>query len=271
MHRPIRPRGGRPNPRDGARSDASVERRREGPNLRCHYGRAACAALLHRRPESVDRAFLDADRARDLATFVRLLLKTRCTHREVPSDELERLAQSRHHEGVVLFAPPIDWPSWTELLEAPGPGQLVLTEVGLNPHNLGAITRTAGHFGVRGIGAVDGPVSIAGAAGRIAEGAAEHVPYARLEDGAWACRLARANGWTVVATDGSSDLSVHDWAPPEGRVLWLLGQEGRGLSDALRAEAQVTVAIPGTGVVESLNVSVAAGVLFSEGARRIRG
>jgi TrmH RNA methyltransferase len=225
--------------------------------------------VLAQRPDDVDRAFVDAARAREPSSLVRLLLKTRCAHREVGADELERLAQSRHHEGVVVFAAAPQWPSWTELLETEGPGQLVLTEVGLNPHNLGAITRTAGHFGVRGIGAVDGPVSIAGAAGRIAEGAAEHVPYARIEDGAWASRLARAHGWTVVATDGASSISVFDWAPPEGRVLWLLGQEGRGLSEGLRAEADVTVGIPGTGVVESLNVSVAAGVLLAQGARNV--
>ena len=238
--------------------------------MRCYYGRSACAALLSARPERIDRAFIDADRTRELSTIVRLLMRSRCAHREVPQDELDRLAQSRHHEGVVVFAPAPSWPDWAELLEAPGPGQLALVDAGLNPHNLGAIARSAGYFGVGALGAVEGISAIAAAAGRIAEGAAEHLPYLRIDDGPWACRLARAHGWTVVATDAAAEGAVWDWTPPTARVVWLLGQEGRGLSAALRAEADATVAIPGSGAVESLNVSVAAGVLFAEGARRQR-
>lgn len=197
-------------------------------------------------------------------------MRSRRPHREVPTDELDRLAQSRHHEGVVLFAPAPSWPDWRQLLEGPGPGQIALVDAGLNPHNLGAIARSAGYFGVRALGAVDGLAAIAGAAGRIAEGAAERLPYLRIDDGPWACRLARAHGWTVAATDAASRDVVWDWQPPTDRVLWLLGQEGRGLSEALRGEAGATVAVPGSGAVESLNVSVAAGVLFAEGARRLR-
>jgi len=219
------------------------------------------------RPDAIDRAFIDAGSAGELGDIVRPLLKSRRTFREVGVDDLDRLAQTRHHEGVVLFAPAPVWPSWEDLLDQPGPAQLAIVDEGLNPHNLGAVMRSAGYFGVRALGAVRGLGSVSGAAARIAEGAAERVPYARLDDGPWSCRMAKARDFVVVATDVREGATLFGLEVPGPRVLWLLGHEGRGLSPDLRAEADQVVSIPGSGVVESLNVSVAAGLAFAEGWR----
>lgn len=250
--------------REARRSD-----RHRPPEPRCYYGRAACFALLAKRPRDIERAFVDVD-ASGAADLVHTLLKSRCAFREVGPDDLDRLAQTRHHEGVVLFAPLPPWPDWDDLLEQPGPAQIAVVDEGLNPHNVGALLRSAAYFGVRAVGAVRGLVAVSGAAGRIAEGAAEAVPYARLEDGAFACRMAKARGYTVVATDMRAEQELFGWSTPQRRVVWLLGQEGRGLADELRAEADVTLAIPGSGAMESLNVSVAAGLVFGEGYRMVR-
>lgn len=202
-----------------------------------------------------------------LAELVRVLIRGRITHREVGPDELERLAQSRHHEGVVVFARPPPWPAWLDWVAAPGPAQLAVVEPGLNPHNLGAIVRSAAHFGLRGLGAVEGPAHLAGAAARIAEGAAERVPYVSVTDPAEVVGAARDQGYRVAAGASDGEIELFGWRPESGRVLWLLGQEGSGLSPALGGLADCTVRVPGTGEVDSLNVSVAAALMFAEGWR----
>jgi len=229
---------------------------------RCYYGRSACQALLEARPAAIDRAFVARDgKARDMTDA---LVRRRVAYREVRPEELDRLAKSQHHEGVVLFATGPSWPSWDGLLQVEGPAQLALVARGLNPHNLGAILRSAAHFGLRGLGAVDGAPAICGASARIAEGAAEVLPYARVEDAQAACRRARAMGFAIVASDARGATSLFGFRPSGGRVVWLFGQEGRGLGAELDAQADARVHIPGTGRVDSVNVSVAAGIVFAE-------
>jgi len=132
-----------------------------------------------------------------------------------------------------------------------------------NPHNLGATMRSCAHFGVKGVVLQDAGIIESGAAVRTAEGGAEHVQAITGDSVLDALDAFRKAGYTIVTTSSHEGTPLYQAELPKKMVL-VLGQERDGLSDAALASADLSLAIPGTGNVESLNVSVATGVLLAE-------
>ncbi|MFT3193332.1 tRNA/rRNA methyltransferase, partial [Klebsiella pneumoniae] len=139
---------------------------------------------------------------------------------------------------------------------------LALEDVG-NPHNLGAIMRSCAHFGVKGVVVQDAGVLESGAAIRTAEGGAEHVEPITGDSFIDTLDQFRKAGYAIVSTSSHNGTPLFKAELPKKMVL-ALGQERDGLSDAAISSADLSVAIEGTGNVESLNVSVATGVLLAE-------
>ncbi|MFC4726986.1 TrmH family RNA methyltransferase [Coralloluteibacterium thermophilus] len=259
MHRDPsrRPRPVRANAPAGARA-----RREEEVRL---YGLNAVRAAFAQRPEALRKLYLTEARLPALQPLLAWCVARRVGYRVVGTEDLDRLAASTHHEGVVAEmqrAPVLPAAQWLARL-APGPqSALWLDGVG-NPHNLGAILRSAAHFGV---GAVLLPqastLAVSGAAARVAEGGAEAVPLVRLAPGEAALRQLREAGFALAATvvDGGDDLFAA--ALPE-RLVYVLGNEGEGMDRALAAACDLRLSIPGTGRVESLNVAAATAVLLA--------
>lgn len=227
-------------------------------------GTAAVAALFAKRPEAVLRLFYVAARRREAGPFCRLLAAARKPYREVPPEELARIAGTPHHGGIVAVAAPRPLPE----LGAPFPAALlaarvlpVLDGIG-NPHNLGAIARSAAFFGCAGMLLSGDPrqAALSDAAYRTAEGGLEHLALYRVRNLPIALR-AMALRFTVVAAVAGG--GVAPAALPRGRPFALvLGNEERGLDPATRAACAHGVTLPGSGRIESLNVSVAAAVLI---------
>jgi TrmH RNA methyltransferase len=157
------------------------------------------------------------------------------------------------------------------LVRARDPRAIVaLDEVG-NPHNVGAIVRSAAFFGAGAV-LVEGPEDRAPmlpAAVRVAQGGAEHVAMARTSDLAPALRRMAAAGIAVVGADvrGQKSLSAFRWPR---QVVIVLGNEGEGMKRSVREACTELLVIEGSGAVESLNVSVAAGVLLASWAASSR-
>lgn len=225
------------------------------------YGRNACLAIAQGRPDDLIKAWvLDAEVKR-YGPLLKACAARRRAYHVVPAEELEAVSGSRHHEGVVVLVRP--WrPRFSEWITQLGSGPscvLALDRV-QNPHNLGAILRTAAHFGVPGVVVEEGDVRLTAAAYRTAEGGAEVVPVLEVPALAKALQALKQRGFVVVATSGRADLQL--WTGPlPSRVVLLMGNEGEGLSTALLKQADQTIAIPGTGAVESLNVSAATAIL----------
>ena len=139
---------------------------------------------------------------------------------------------------------------------------LALEDVG-NPHNLGAMMRSCAHFGVKGVLLQDAALLESGAAIRTAEGGAEHVQPITGDSVLDALEQFRKAGYTIVTTSSRAATPLFKATLPRKMVL-VLGQERDGLSDAALSSADLSVSIDGTGNVESLNVSVATGVLLAE-------
>lgn len=231
------------------------------------YGKNACLALFAARPDDVRRAFVNERASRGAGDLLSELARRRLPYRVVDDEELAKVAGSQHHEGICLVARPRPEPDERALFAVRGPARVVYLDGVENPHNVGAILRTAAHFGCLALaGARDRLPSPSGATARVAEGGAEHVPVVRFEDPIASLR-SMSKRFALVATAHDARESVFEAKLPE-RCVILLGAEGTGLTPKVRALASSTVAIPGTGAVESLNVASAAAVLLAEHYRR---
>lgn len=230
------------------------------------YGLHAALAVFRHRRQDIRRVYVDESRVKEVGTLLRWCAKHRVAYHVVGPDNLERVTRSTHHEGICLLARITAAPSLDELLVqlAPtGPQRLLLLEDVRDPHNVGAILRTAAHFGVSAALLVGQTAQRSAAMLRTAEGGAEGVrliPVGAI--GSALNKLVHA-GYTLLATTSHTERSLYGTPLPD-RVCVMLGSERDGVSKPLMARAEAVVAIPGTGAVESLNVATAAAVVLAE-------
>ena len=248
--------------RDAPKARESVEAPRE---IRL-YGLNACLAAFARRPEALRKVYLTQARMPELKPVLAWCVQHRLGYRLVEDGDPDRLTGSRHHEGVcfeMLRAPPLQV---GELLaaqpNAPDASLLLWLDGVGNPHNLGALLRSAAHFGVGGVVVPEqSSLDVSGAAARVAEGAAEVVPLARAD--ARARDTLRANGYVLAATVPRNGEPLYDAVLPP-RLVLAFGAEGEGMSGALIESADLRITIPGSGAIESLNVAASVAVVLGE-------
>jgi 23S rRNA (guanosine2251-2'-O)-methyltransferase len=213
-----------------------------------------------------------ADRADGrLGNVMKLARERGVRVRRVPPDALERESRRGVHQGVVADAEDVDSYSVEDLLRgSAGVPLLVVLDSIEDPHNVGAILRTADAAGVDGvIRQSRRAASLAGAAAKASAGAVAHVRIAEVVNIARALEdLKEAGVWTV-GLDGSAETPYDavDYTLPTAVVL---GAEGSGLRRLVRERCDRLASIPMQGHVESLNVSVAAGITLFEAVRQRR-
>jgi tRNA G18 (ribose-2'-O)-methylase SpoU len=195
---------------------------------------------------------------------------------EVSARELSTRVDSNQHEGLVLDVRARSWLSPKELATwlVAQQGLAVALDRVRNPQNIGAILRSAAFFGVGAalLGAPAPHPGLAPFALRVAEGAAEHLVFSRTTDLADTLGRLRQGGVYVIGADTHSPErpeALQASAGVSGAAVLVLGNEREGLSPRIRAECDALLGIAGSGAVESLNVAVAAGVIFSD-LRRAR-
>lgn len=234
------------------------------------YGLNACLALFARRPDALRKVWLLESRIAALKPVLAYCVKQRLGYTIVEATDLEKLSGSAHHEGVVFGAMPVEELSLSTWLRdlAPGP-QLALWLDGVgNPHNLGAILRSAAHFGAAGVMlSRESPLALSGAAARVAEGGAEALPIVRLGRSDNAIAQLQSAGFTIAATMVRGGVSLYASRLPD-RLVLLMGAEQSGVDATLAKASTLRLLIPGSGAVESLNVASAASVLLSEWRRQ---
>lgn len=235
------------------------------PEMKVH-GVNACLAIAARRPDDVRRVYIHPSRLPAFGDLLRRCAERRIAYHVVESDELEKITQSTHHEGVCVIArerPPV---GLGDLLRRGGPARdrclLYLGGVA-NPHNLGAIVRVCAHFGVDGVLVTGADSHASPAMLRTAEGGGEYVDVVPVVGGPNPLLAARRAGFRLIATSGRAAASLYD-QPLPSRAVIMLGAEQTGLARELLDAADLTVKIPGTGALDSLNVACAASVLLAE-------
>jgi 23S rRNA (guanosine2251-2'-O)-methyltransferase len=235
------------------------------------FGFHAVLSRLRADPAGVIEIFLDEGRhdarARDLAAAagranVRLM--------RVPAKRLDGFYGGGRHQGVVARVEVRDAVENLDhlLAKLEGPPLLLVLDGVTDPRNLGACLRVANAAGAHAVIAPrDRAAGITPAVSQVASGAAELTPYIMVTNLARTLdEIKQRNIW-VVGADDSADTELYAAKLPEA-IAWVLGAEGEGMRRLTRERCDLLVRIPMRGSVESLNVSVAAGVCLYESVRR---
>lgn len=236
------------------------------------FGMHAVRTLLQQRPERASLLLLQKGREDARATELMHLAQSHGIRTEWrDARELERLSGSEHHQGACLqirAVGPLGEGALDELLDrTPAPLLLVLDGV-QDPHNLGACLRTADAAGVSAVIVPrDRAAGLSPIVRKVASGAAETMPLIQVTNLARTLRWLKEREIWVVGTDDRAESSVFD-AKLTGPLAIVLGAEGAGLRRLTRETCDALVSIPMRGVVESLNVSVATGVMLYEALRQ---
>ena len=182
----------------------------------------------------------------------------------VDEAELAKASGTEHHGGVCFLIKKRNGTTVKQWVgQAGAPDCVLALEDIANPHNLGGMMRSCAHFGVKGVVVQDAALLESGAAIRTAEGGAEHVQPITGDSIVDVLDDFRKAGYTVVMTSSVKGKPLFTTTLPEKMVL-VLGREREALPEAACSADDLCVAIDGTGNVETLNVSVATGVLLAE-------
>jgi 23S rRNA (guanosine2251-2'-O)-methyltransferase len=237
-------------------------------------GRQAVRELLRARRREVREVWVSegVDNAGPVTDIIDLARRQGVPLRSVPRVRLDNLARTEAPQGVLALAEPISDVELARLVER-RPGQpapfLVVLDGVTDPHNLGAVMRSAVSAGATGVVlARHRAAHFTPAAVKAAAGAVEYLPAALVAGIPAALKeLADAGVWTV-GLDGSGAGELWDMAVATEPVALVLGAEGKGLSRLVRQRCEVVVRIPMLGPIESLNVSAAGALACFEVARR---
>ncbi len=242
-------------------------------NTRLIHGFHPIMARLRHDPESVKEIYLDNNRQdRRVKDLLRLAEQAGTRVVQVEHPRIEGMAPNARHQGVIARVDSrqkaIHLDDVLDTLEEP-PFLLVLDGI-TDPRNLGACLRVADAAGVHAVIAPkDRAVGLTDVAMKAASGAAETVPYIMVTNLARTLRELKERDIWVVGTAGeaSEDLYTAQWPVA---TAWVMGAEGDGMRRLTRETCDALVHIPMGGSVDSLNVSVAAGVCLFEAVRRRR-
>jgi len=234
------------------------------------FGRNAVIELL-KGDRDIDRLLVSkaSDRNGDIISLAK---KKKIVISQVEKQKLDELTEKGNHQGVAALVSEINYAEVEDILSlarAKGepPFVIILDEI-TDPHNLGAIMRTACSAGCHGIimpKRRSCPVN--GTVAKVAAGAAEHLPVARVSNLATAVEALKKEGLWIVGTDMHGDRN-HFEADLTGPLGIVMGSEGEGMSRLMTEKCDFLVKIPMPGPTESLNVSVATGVITFEALRQ---
>ena len=198
-----------------------------------------------------------------------LAKRARIPVRKEPRIALDRLAAGANHQGVIAIAAAASYADEEGLLERITPQSLFILLDGVeDPHNLGAIIRTAECAGASAVVIPERRAAhVTEVVAKTAAGATEYLPVARVTNlAAFIEKLKQHNVWVVgVEASGDMDYTRYDY---RGAVAVVFGGEGHGLHRLVRERCDMTVSIPMRGRITSLNVSVAVGVVLFEALRQ---
>ncbi|MGW0040628.1 23S rRNA (guanosine(2251)-2'-O)-methyltransferase RlmB [Rhodococcus sp. NPDC003348] len=193
---------------------------------------------------------------------------------EVPRTDLDRMSANGLHQGVALQVPPFRYAHPDDLLAnartQQEPALLVALDNITDPRNLGAVVRSVAAFGGHGVVIPQRrSASVTAVAWRTSAGAAARLPIAQATNLTRTLKDWAAKGVQVVGLDAGGDTTLDEY-DGTGPVVVVVGSEGKGLSRLVRETCDTILSIPMAGPVESLNASVAAGVVLADIARQRR-
>lgn len=230
------------------------------------YGVHACLAVFKNRPQDIIKIILTKERAPLFSEVMQYMAKQKKAYHLETSEEISKFAKSVHHEGVCLLAKSKLDPTLSHWMSIQvNKKQLLLMGLDTidNPHNLGAIIRSAAHFSVDAIiYSSKNTHHTDPAVARVAQGGLEYVPIFRVESWDEFINFCHKKNIALYTTSDKAKNSVSTESFKEHSLI-IMGNEGTGLSQSWQKITNTHIKINGTNLVESLNISVASGILMA--------
>ncbi len=233
------------------------------------YGENACLTLFKKRPEDIIQVFLTKEKLKMFSNITKYCAQNKKAYHIVTRAELDQMTRATHHEDICMVVRKNAELSLEAYLHTkPTQSLLIALENVSNPHNIGAILRSAAHFGANALILPEKKSATAASAVRTSEGGSEFVNVFEAADFKKTIALLKKNGFQIITTSSHAKKSLYDlkW---DKKVVILFGEEADGLSKEMLTQGE-TIKIPGTDKVESLNVSVAAAVILSDYYQKIQ-
>lgn len=261
FNRPERPRG----------DERSFDDHRQRANPSVIFGLSPVLEALRANARRVEKIYI-AEGAREhrLAEIIETARKNNIPRSFVSRDTLAKLVDAGvNTQGIVAFAAAADYVAADEIIDQAGELPLFVVLDGVeDPRNLGAILRSAECAGVDGVFIPERrAVGLTETVAKSSAGAAEHIKVGKVGNINRLIEELKARDVWVVGTSGDAETSYTDWDWTRPSAL-VLGSEGSGLHRLVAENCDVLVKIPMYGKIESLNVSVAAGVILFEALRQ---
>jgi 23S rRNA (guanosine2251-2'-O)-methyltransferase len=242
-------------------------------NKQIIFGIHAVTSLLDHQPDRVTRIFIQRER-RD--STVEEMAKKAAEHdisvEYLPKREIDKLAHDENHQGVIAYCQQMriyDEHDLKQLLvKLTVPPFLLILDGIQDPQNLGACFRSADAAGVHAIIAPkDKAVGLTPVVSKVASGAMETVPFVQVTNLARTLEMLKELGVWIYGAAGEAEKTIYE-TDLNGPVALVLGGEGDGMRRLTREHCDALVKIPMFGTVQSLNVSVAAGIVMFEAVRQ---
>jgi 23S rRNA (guanosine2251-2'-O)-methyltransferase len=182
--------------------------------------------------------------------------------KEVPRGQLDGVTGTTTHQGIALIIKPFGYKDFAAMIAvAKSPGLIVGLDGVTDPHNLGAIVRSAAAFGADGVVIPERRnAAMTGSAWKSSAGAAARLPISQVTNLVRSIEDAKKAGYFVVGLDAEGDQSLPGFTLAEEPVYLIVGSEGKGLSRLTREKCDLILSIPMQSDVESLNASVATAI-----------
>lgn len=227
----------------------------------------ACQMLYKKRPQSIIRAYVTESRMKQFTQMLKFCAQNKKAYRVISEEEMNKVTESTHHEGVCLLVKKLPIQSDMEFLNKktsvpPKSSYVVALENVENPHNIGSILRVCANFGADALLLNHGKNAQSAAVYRTAEGGAEWVSILETKDFVQSIGAFQKAGYQVVSTSSHVGKPLYKEKFSK-KILLVLGSEANGVSSEVMRSSNVCVSIPSTGNVESLNVACAAGIVLS--------
>lgn len=228
------------------------------------YGVRLCETVFEKRCDDIKKIYIDKSLLTQMKSLIAWAVKERRAYKIVTADELAKIAQSVHHEGLILVVQQKKSVSvdllFKQMLKRDSATLFYLNGVS-NPHNLGHILRTSAHFGATDI-LVDREcfVSVPPSGQRVSEGGSEWVNLISISDPPQVLQMFAEAGFSIIGTSSHATRSLSDLKSLRKKMV-VLGEESRGISKPVMKRCEFTVKIDGTERVESLNVASAHAIL----------
>ncbi len=235
-----------------------------------YYGIHTCLALFKTRKNEIIRAYCTEEHLDTMGAVLKWCATNKKAYHVVSKEDLERITQSVHHEGVAILAKRkqtlAEEDLYRQLKQARQP--IVVLDDVLNPHNIGSIMRTMAHFGWKYlISSQSHALQLSSSAARMSEGGCEFVEWTFFSNPTEFLHQIKSLGYHVIGTSAHARRSLYKSELPAASAIFF-GNEVQGLSKYWVSKLDSSVSIPSSGNVRSVNVAMASALVLGEYVRQ---